>query len=234
MARLFDFVEDVVVWVKDRQHRYCWVNRTFLLNYEASHPGNTQPGDMSQILGKTDYDLSPPYLADQFRIDDENTLAGNRTVNRLELVTQPDGVARWSITNKIPLFDHHNEIIGTAGVTQLDSKLGGTLEPGLSRVLEHFRDRHATPLTNRHLAQVAHMSLRAFERKFLACFHLTPQHYLKKLRLQMASRALVFSSQPIVEVAQNCGFSDQSHFTREFGKHFGRTPRDYREHYAQQ
>ena len=234
MAQLFDFLEDVVVWVKDRQHRYCWVNRAFLLNYQASRPPGGEPGEMTPILGKTDYDLSPPFLADQFRLDDEYALAGNRIVNRLELVGQLDGLAGWSITNKIPLFDRRGAVIGTAGMTHLlpASKPGGAFESGIARVLEHLQDHYATPLTNRQLAEVAHMSLRAFERKFLAGFHLTPQQYLKRLRLQMASRALVFTTRSLAEVAQNCGFSDQSHFTREFRKHFGRTPRDYRAHYT--
>jgi AraC-like DNA-binding protein len=48
----------------------------------------------------------------------------------------------------------------------------------------------------------------------------------------MASRALVYTRQSLAEVALGCGFSDQSHFTREFRRHFGRTPREYREHYA--
>jgi len=29
-----------------------------------------------------------------------------------------------------------------------------------------------------------------------------------------------------------CGFADQSHFTREFKRELGRTPRDYRLHYG--
>jgi AraC-like DNA-binding protein len=76
------------------------------------------------------------------------------------------------------------------------------------------------------------MSVRAFERKFHASFHLTPQKYLRKLRLRVASRALVDTGETLAEIAAGCGFSDQSHFTREFRRHFGRTPRDYREHYA--
>ena len=76
------------------------------------------------------------------------------------------------------------------------------------------------------------MSVRTFERKFRSRFHLTPQRYLKKLRLRMASRALVYTGQSLAEVAVGCGFSDQSHFTREFRRYFGRTPREYRDHYA--
>jgi len=76
------------------------------------------------------------------------------------------------------------------------------------------------------------MSVRTFERRFRDRFHITPQKYLRKLRIRMASRALIDTGQTLAEVADGCGFSDQSHFTREFRRHFGRTPRDYREHYG--
>jgi AraC-like DNA-binding protein len=77
------------------------------------------------------------------------------------------------------------------------------------------------------------MSLRAFERRFLATFHLTPQRFLRKLRLRIASRAVVYTDESLSEIALSCGFADQSHFSREFRRQFGRTPREYREHYRQ-
>jgi AraC-like DNA-binding protein len=49
----------------------------------------------------------------------------------------------------------------------------------------------------------------------------------------MASRALIHSDASLSEVALNGGFADQSHFSREFRRQFGRTPREYREHYRQ-
>jgi AraC-like DNA-binding protein len=76
------------------------------------------------------------------------------------------------------------------------------------------------------------MSVRAFERKFRSSFHLTPQKYLRKLRMRMACRSLVYTNQSLANVALSCGFVDQSHFSREFRRHFGRTPRDYRAHYS--
>jgi AraC-like DNA-binding protein len=86
-------------------------------------------------------------------------------------------------------------------------------------------------ITNRHLASISNMSLRAFERQFRAAFHLTPQKFLRKLRLRIASRALMYTDESLSELALKCGFADQSHFSREFRRQFGRTPRDYREHY---
>jgi AraC-like DNA-binding protein len=96
-----------------------------------------------------------------------------------------------------------------------------------------MRDHFSTPMTNQQLARRAHMSVRAFERKFRSSFHVTPQKYLRKLQMRMASRALVYTNQALADVALGCGFADQSHFTREFRRHFGRTPREYREHFGQ-
>src|SRR3954471_9083309 len=92
-AELFDCVEGVLVWVKDRDGRYQWVNRAFLINFAMEHHHGSESVGPRDVIGKTDYDLSPAFLADQFRLDDEHVLAGNRVVDRIELVGQPDGLA---------------------------------------------------------------------------------------------------------------------------------------------
>jgi transcriptional regulator GlxA family with amidase domain len=190
--------------------------------------------DSEDVVGKTDYDLSPAFLADQYRLDDEQVLSGKRIVNRIELVGQPDGSTVWNMTNKIPLTESDGSIIGTAGITQrLDTSRQEMLPATeFGPLLLYLRDHYHEPITNQQLARLAHMSVRAFERKFRSSFHLTPQKYLRKLRLHMASRALVYTNQPLANVALNCGFVDQSHFAREFRRYFGRTPRDYRAHYS--
>jgi AraC-like DNA-binding protein len=234
LAGLFDCLEDVLVWVKDRAGRYCWVNRAFLINYAMDHPQGETHAGLEDVLGKTDYDLSPTFLADQFRLDDEQVLTGKRIVSRIELVGQPEGSTVWNITNKIPLTDTDGAIIGTAGITRRLDRPGQETVPGakFGPVLAYLRDRYQEPITNQQLARLAHLSVRAFERKFRSSFHLTPQKYLRKLRLHMASRALVYTNLSLAHVALKCGFVDQSHFSREFRRHFGRTPRDYRAHYS--
>jgi AraC-like DNA-binding protein len=234
LAELFDHVEDVVAWVKDRDGRYLWVNRAFLINYTLDHCGERTSLDARDVLGKTDYDLSPAFLADQFRLDDEYVLTGRRIVNRVEMVGQPAGVTAWNVTNKIPLFDARGAVVGTAGITRKLDAPGQRDAPGFEfgPVLAYMRDHYQASVTNRRLAKLVHMSVRTFERKFRDSFHLTPQKYLRRLRIRMASRALVYTGQSLAEVAFGCGFADQSHFTREFRRFFGRTPREYREHYT--
>jgi AraC-like DNA-binding protein len=233
-AALLDCVTDALAWVKDRDGRYCWVNRAFLISYAVGGPHRETRADPEGVLGKTDYDLSPTFLADQYRLDDEQVLAGKRIVNRIELVGSPEGSTVWNVTNKIPLTDTDGAVLGTAGITRrLDTPGQETVSATeFGPVLAYLRDHYHTPITNQQLARLAHMSVRAFERKFRACFHLTPQRYLRKLRMHMASRALVYTNRPLANVALDCGFVDQSHFSREFRRQFGRTPRDYRARYS--
>src|SRR5580698_9735372 len=98
LAVLFDCVKDVLVWVKDRDGRYCWVNRAFLINFAMDNRHGSGAAGPQDVIGKTDYDLSPAFLADQFRLDDEYVLAGNRIVDRIEQVGQPDGLTVWNLT----------------------------------------------------------------------------------------------------------------------------------------
>jgi AraC-like DNA-binding protein len=233
-AALFDCVDDVLAWVKDREGRYYWVNRAFSINYslERGSAGTREKPD--EAVGKTDYDFSPAFLADQFRADDEHVLSGRRVVNRIEMVQQPGGLTVWNVTNKIPLSDGSGSVVGTAGVTRRlecagrQQIVGGEFGP----VLTYFRDHYQEIVTNGRLARLAHMSVRAFERKFRRTFHVTPQTYLRKLRLRVASRSLVYGGQTLAEVAAACGFADQSHFTRVFRRQFGVTPRTYRYRHA--
>jgi AraC-like DNA-binding protein len=232
-AELLDVLPDVLAWVKDRQGRYLWVNRAFVVQYALDHQRADASVSAESILGKTDYDLSPAFLADQFRLDDEQVLAGHRIVNRLERVGESRGATVWNITNKVPVVDAKGATIGTAGTTRAAgpaSRFEATA-PGFEPALAHMRAHFHREITNRDLASVSNMSLRAFERRFHGAFHLTPQRFLRTLRLRIASRALIDTDDTLSEIGLSCGFADQSHFTREFRRHFGRPPREYREYY---
>jgi AraC-like DNA-binding protein len=56
----------------------------------------------------------------------------------------------------------------------------------------------------------------------------TPAGYLRQRRLSEAARALVDSSQPILEIALDYQFNSQEAFTRAFHRRFRLTPNAYR------
>ena len=61
----------------------------------------------------------------------------------------------------------------------------------------------------------------------------TAGHLIRQRILTEAKRQLVFTSQPIHEIAYDLAFSDPSHFTRFFRKQTGATPQAFREGRAQ-
>jgi hypothetical protein len=64
MAALFDCLDAVLAWAKDRDGRYGWVNRAFLANDSLAGRRDGAPVELNDVIGKTDYDFSPAFLAD--------------------------------------------------------------------------------------------------------------------------------------------------------------------------
>jgi AraC family transcriptional regulator, transcriptional activator of pobA len=60
----------------------------------------------------------------------------------------------------------------------------------------------------------------------------TAGHLVRQRLLTEAKRQLVFTNQPIHEIAQELCFSDASHFARFFRKQTGTTPHDFRDRRA--
>ncbi len=53
-------------------------------------------------------------------------------------------------------------------------------------------------------------------------------HCLMEIRMEKAKESLKKSEKSIYSIAQECGFSDQNYFARQFKKHTGCTPGEYR------
>jgi AraC-like DNA-binding protein len=222
VIELFDYLEDTPLWMKDAAGHYQWVNVSFLLNFGLNH--------RADVIGRTDYDLCGEVLANQYRIDDERVLKGERILSRVELIGRFDHTARWCVTSKVPLRDAKNRIVGTAGVTRpLGQHPAGTpTDSPLSAAIRFISEHYGERITNEGLAQACGLSVRAFERQFRAAYHSSPHDYVRQLRVRMSCSPLVFSRKSLAAVATEFGFSDQSHFTKEFRRVMGETPRAYR------
>lgn len=78
------------------------------------------------------------------------------------------------------------------------------------------------------LASIAGLSRFQLHRAFREELGVSPRHYLAERRLELACR-LMREGQPIADAAIAAGFSDQSHLTRCFQKHYGETPGAWRD-----
>ena len=228
---LFDYLEDTPLWIKDEAGHYEWVNVSFLLNFGVK--------TRAEIIGRTDYDFCGEVLSNQYRIDDERVLRGERILSRVELVGRFDHTARWCVTSKVPLRDTQGDIVGTAGVTRPLARMDAhgvastPTDSPLSIAIRFISQRYAERITNEDLAKVCGLSVRAFERQFHAAYTSSPHDYIRGLRVRMSCSPLVFTRKTLAEVATEFGFADQSHFTKEFRRIMGETPRAYRHRFQQ-
>lgn len=223
---LLDCLREVQFWIKDVDGRYLRVNQTFQLDYSLA--------SIEEANGKTDHELSPPWIAEAFRADDTLVLRGQRIVNRIELISGYDRALRWYQTNKIPLRNQRGDFVATAGIAILLPDLQGPSFPlpQLAPALEVMQDESQTSLTNSELAKLVGLSVSAFERQFRMHLHTSPMQFHRKLRLARAAAALIQSSSSIAEIAQRFGFSDQAHLTRQFKDMYGSTPSFWRDQHA--
>ncbi|MDQ8182033.1 AraC family transcriptional regulator [Pelagicoccus sp. SDUM812005] len=222
VIELFDYLEDMPLWMKDAQGTYKWVNVSFLLNFGIK--------SRAEVIGHNDYDLCSEALANQYRIDDERVLKGERILSRLELIGRFDHTARWCLTSKIPLHDAKGKVVGNVGITRpldMDGPARHTDYP-LSAAVRYISQHYMENITNADLAKACNLSVRAFERQFRANYENTPHSYVRQMRVRMSCSRLVYTKKPIAAIASEFGFADQSHFGKEFRRVMGETPRDYR------
>jgi AraC-like DNA-binding protein len=224
-ASLFDFLEDTRFWIKDRKGRYLRVNRTFQLDYSLA--------SIDEAIGLTDFDLTPPWIAEAFRADDAVVLTGKRIVDRIELVNGFDSALHWYRTHKIPLHDAAGQIGATAGMARLlpDLQAPAFPVPELAPALAALHDDSQTPWSNTALARLVGMSVSTFERQFRQHLQTSPMQFLRRLRLARAAAALSQTSNSIAEIALRFGFSDQSHLSRQFKQLYGMPPSQWRSHH---
>jgi AraC-like DNA-binding protein len=99
----------------------------------------------------------------------------------------------------------------------------------LARAVDALRSRYGETVRLQPLARKVGLSVSRFERLVRQIFHLTPRQLLIKTRIEAASRLLANERLTIAQVAQACGYSDHSAFTRQFRATVGLTPRAFRD-----
>jgi AraC family transcriptional regulator len=101
--------------------------------------------------------------------------------------------------------------------------------PRLRRVLDHIEAHLSAELTLSELAAIACLNPCHLSKSFKAAVGVGPQRYVLRRRVERAKALLRGTRMPLVAIAQDLGFSDQSHFTNVFRRETGTTPARFRE-----
>ncbi|MFZ6643911.1 AraC family transcriptional regulator [Undibacterium sp. TC4M20W] len=135
-------------------------------------------------------------------------------------MTSPQGMHASAEEQMLMLF---------ARVMQPASLLSQSVQ-GVPSAIQHARSRidddPAAILSLQDLAQQSGLSRFQLLRAFAKATGMTPHAYILQRRLHHARR-LIAAGMPLVQVAMDSGFADQSHLTRLFVRNFGISPGVY-------
>jgi AraC family transcriptional regulator len=99
----------------------------------------------------------------------------------------------------------------------------------LQRLKDYIEAHLGEELTIATLATQIPMSQFHFARAFKAATGEAPHRYITQRRIERAKVLLSVTRLSVAEVAYQMGFSHQSHFTAQFRKVVGLTPKQFRE-----
>src|SRR5918992_5318564 len=173
---------------------------------EAGHPA---PGDRAAVRA---FDVSP---LDAGLLD-----AVVRLVRLLDSPAEEARFLRPLITREIVFRLLKGE---QGGRLRQIAVLGGHSHR-IARAIERLREDFDRPLRIEDIARELGMSVSGFHHHFRAVTAMSPLQFQKRMRLQEARRLMLAEDLDAASPGHRVGYSDASHFTREYKRLFGEPP----------
>ena len=223
VEQLFDCLTDVVFFIKDAGGRYVVVNDTLARRCGAERKSDLIGRTPSQVLGAA---LGASYEKQDLAVLE----TGEPILNQLELHIYPNRSIGWCMTNKRALRGDDGALAGVAGISQdlrapdMNHEDYAQLQSAIEYADEHLSDSPGVET----LSSIAQLSPYQLDRRMRRTFGLTTGQWVLKQRLDLARRELLQTDKPVIEIALNAGYRDQSAFSRQFLRATGFTPTAFR------
>jgi AraC family transcriptional regulator len=117
---------------------------------------------------------------------------------------------------------------GTLPQTSKHNSPRGLAPWQVRRVMMHIEANLGESIRNRDLAALARVSTFHFNVAFRNSVGHPPHEYVIQRRIERAQGLMLSTDTPLSEIAIECGFADQAHFTRQFRAVCGETPAAWR------
>ena len=201
----------------------CWIRRAF--GYMLFHVPRRGLDEIAADLGVG------PVETYKVAVAEEDLVLSQLTRSMLPSVGQPGWPSPLAL-------DHVNQILA-AHVLQ---KYGALRKPPTVSVggLGPSQKRRATELLSENLsgrirlselAAECDLSISHFARSFKASFGVSAHRWLVQRRIERAQELLIETHDPLSDIADQAGFSDQAAFTRTFHQIVGVSPGRWRRDY---
>lgn len=113
---------------------------------------------------------------------------------------------------------------GRGGDSGQEGKGISRIAPALQYMARHYNE----PLSIDELAELCFLSPTHFRRVFQDAAGIAPLKYLTALRIRIAAGLLRNTDNPILDISLDSGYPTLSSFNRQFKKHMGCSPRQWR------
>lgn len=118
-------------------------------------------------------------------------------------------------------------IVGASSTSKFETATGSTSRNLACAVRDYIDAHFESDISLCELARIADWSEQHLVSEFRKAFGTTPYSYVIARRVAAARRRLM-RGESISHVAAECGFFDQSHFSRHFTRAYGASPAAYR------
>ena len=223
LEQLFDVVTDVAFFVKDADGRYVSVNQSLVTRHGLQNK--------NEAIGRTPCEICHGDFGMVPTTQDQAVLkTGRPLIDHLECQWHLPNQPVWCLTTKLPVRDASGAVIGIIGISRdVKTKIDiGTVPGEFAGALEILEKQLLPEATPAWLARRSRLTPQRLARLTKRAFDLSPSQLICKTRMDAASRLLVDTSEPVAQIAHECGFSDHSAFTRAFRSATGFTPTEFR------
>ncbi|MCC8935643.1 helix-turn-helix transcriptional regulator [Bradyrhizobium sp. Arg62] len=223
---------------------YCTAGRGFV-----SSEGRTTRVGRNQLIwiaNETPHahwpDESDPWTVLWVRIDGPNCAAIRRKMfgagSTLATISAPKDIERWfgNLFDVLRARDDNVDLALNHLVAELlhliaapSSKHGESRFPApLRTIIAKMRQAPERSWHAEELATVTGLSAAQTRRLFQRHLQISPRRWLIRERIMMAQKLLLESDARLGAIAERCGFCDVYHFSREFKRSTGTSPRTWR------
>lgn len=222
VERVVGSIPGVLFSTKDRTLRFVGANDNMLKMCGVRA--------REELVGRSSDDFFPGDAGAQYEKHDRYVIRTGRPLqDRLDLTAPTRGPGIWVLISRWPIMDR-GVLTGVAVIARplpTGARLNRMAER-VHRVVRHIEARLNEDHDIPEMSKIAGVDAKRLERDFLKIFGVPPGKYLTRLRMEEAI-GLLATTLHVSEVAQACGYADQSAFTRRFRATMGMSPSEFRQ-----